>query len=290
MAESTHKSKQKCKGCNFLIKSDKLLVHLNHPKVKCKEAYSKDEYSLVYDLWMQTKMAIRIQEQDKIKCRGCNFDLDKLNLLWHLNDKKVDCKKIYSKDEYQHIFEFWLFHEENPSKPNEIESDECANSSNDVDSDKGETIFDNKIPREVCKGCKKSLKINTIMKHLSALPKCHGMYSNQELASIKTRIINFRNNARRIRRRTDSISMSKSSETLEEIICKGCKSKCFINTIMNHLAKRSECRGQYSNQEFHNVERKCADYQKAKRSSRDRDRYKDNNRRSAISQTKDTVR
>ena len=127
MAESTHKAKQKCKGCNFLIKSDKLLVHLNHPKVKCKEAYSKDEYSLVYDLWMQTKMAIRIQDQDKIKCRGCNFNLDKFNLLWHLNDKKVDCKKIYSKDEYQHIFEFWLFHKENPSKPPKtpFEDDPC---------------------------------------------------------------------------------------------------------------------------------------------------------------------
>ena len=116
MAESSHKDKLTCKGCNFVIRGDKLLVHLNHPKIKCKEAYSKDEYSLVYDLWMQTKLEIKIQDQDKIKCRGCQFDLDKFNLLWHLNDKKVDCKKAYSKDEYQLIFELWLYHKENPSK------------------------------------------------------------------------------------------------------------------------------------------------------------------------------
>ena len=116
MAESSHKDKLTCKGCNFVIRGDKLLVHLNHPKIKCKEAYSKDEYSLVYDLWMQTKLEIKIQDQDKIKCRGCQFDLDKITLLWHLNDKKVDCKKAYSKDEYQHIFEFWLYHKENPAK------------------------------------------------------------------------------------------------------------------------------------------------------------------------------
>ena len=614
MADSLGKAKLKCKGCNFLIKSDKLLVHLNHPNVKCKEAYSESEYSLVYDLWMQTKMAIKIQDQDKIKCKGCKFDHDKFNLLWHLNDKKVDCKKVYSKDEYQHIFEFWLFHKENPSKPPklpfedvpcnemmecegckkmfiggemyqhvrnsdectekylsswdglidlmkrysklkeeeenekaenhyfknvfeqdyinlseinfqngkpffleygaieefvktaydtrqkympdwygtigvllgvendygyhgkeliylpnqesdaywryfdeegfnivknsrtfknhprsarilvwmttgdcfsgydahtqaniikplskcaitlkakvcsnnisevgeyglyelndtgiqlvqkctykqkkkkeifmccnyhymgfdnsmfhhkqvvlthstiikvkdkrdreiydripehttipalfdskyfaqaksldqqelqadyETEADPCEDNVDEVDSDEREIIIDNEIPIEVCKGCNKTLKINTIMKHLSVLPKCHDMYTKQELALIKTRMIDFRNKARRIRRRKDSNSKSKNSEPLEEIICKGCKAKCFINTIKKHLVKKSECREQYSTQEFHNIEEKCADFQRVKRSERDGSHYKDNNRRSATSQKKDKVK
>ena len=154
----------KCKGCNFVMKSDKLLIHLNHPNVKCKEAFSKEEYTLVYDLWMESKLSIKPLLQQRIKCRGCSYEIDKYNLIFHLNDKKVDCKKAYSKDEFRLVFEFWMAHQKSHHKRSLRE-----------------------LPCNVllkCNGCEEIHLSGKMSNHVRSSKNCQGKYTNDERTSL----------------------------------------------------------------------------------------------------------
>ena len=164
MSDQGKENTIKCKGCNFVMKSDKLLIHLNHPKVKCKEAFSKKEYDLVYDLWMESKLSIKPLLQQRIKCRGCNYEIDKYDLVFHLNDKKVDCKKAYSKDEYGLIFDFWMTHQKKDYKKSLRE-----------------------LPCSVllkCYGCEETHISGMLSSHVRSSENCQGAYSNDERTSL----------------------------------------------------------------------------------------------------------
>ena len=160
------KNPTKCKGCNFVIRSDKLLVHLNHPSVKCKEAFSKEEYSLVYDLWMESKLGITPLEQNRIKCSGCDNEIDKYYLLFHLNDKKSECKSAYSNDEYKLVFDFWMTHKEKGYK---------------------KSLAD--LPCNVlikCHGCEHTSLSGEMRKHLDDSKQCKDTYTSNEKTSLRT--------------------------------------------------------------------------------------------------------
>ena len=100
----------KCKGCNFYIKNEKVFVHLNLPSVRCKEAFTEEEYSIVYGNWMKSKVAKIPMKGQTMTCKACHFELDKYDIVFHLNDKRVQCKKAYSQEEYSLLFEYWLSH------------------------------------------------------------------------------------------------------------------------------------------------------------------------------------
>ena len=110
MSEDLEQETKKCKGCKFNIDCKKLFAHLNHPTLKCKEAYSDEEYSSVYDLWMKSKTGPTPLRENESKCNGCKYKMDKYDLIFHLNDHRIECKKAYSKEEYDQVFQYWFNH------------------------------------------------------------------------------------------------------------------------------------------------------------------------------------
>ena len=154
----------KCKGCNFYIKREKLFVHLNLPSVRCKEAFTEEESSIVYKHWMKSKVAKIPMKGQTMSCKACHFEMDKYDLVFHLNDKKVQCKKAYSQEEYSLVFEYWLSHK----------ADGYIRSMKDLPCD---GLYK-------CHGCEETLITGKMENHLESSAACLKKYTSQEISAL----------------------------------------------------------------------------------------------------------
>lgn len=171
-------------------------------------------------------------KQNFIECKGCKFVIEDKKIVLHLI-KFAECRKNYSKSEYDSILDQWIDRE---ALSKSAVKSECPN----------DRYFE-------CKNCKTIIIDNKLLQHLkNENLKCRDSYTKAEFAAIYE--IWFKHAEKQPQPYTLEEMVDPSHlPTKRSIRCKHCLTPYLpkeIKKLKDHLKANEKCRNKYTKEEY----------------------------------------